>query len=141
MMFERYVIVATILVALLAGLGYLTYRRRRPVLSLDKWFLVRFDDERVTLSARPPDGPPWEQSFKWSEVTRVCYKAEGALASDGVYVFTTQRPESFVIPVEAAGGAECWAEIVRRGLFPSSLAIKVASSSEEQLKCWPAIEA
>jgi hypothetical protein len=56
--------------------------------------------------------------------------------SDGIYVFTTLRPESFVIPAEASGGAALWNEIVRRGLFDAELAIEAASASEG-LFCWP----
>jgi hypothetical protein len=63
-------------------------------------------------------------------------KAEGLQASDGIYVFTSLRPESYVIPVEASGGLEFWNEIVRRRLFDAGLAVKVASLSEG-LVCWP----
>jgi hypothetical protein len=68
------------------------------------WFSVTFDDERVMISAEPPGKERWEQSFFWSEVIRVCFRSEGLLASDGLYVFTSQRPESFVIPIESPGG-------------------------------------
>jgi hypothetical protein len=59
--------------------------------------------------------------------------------SDGVYVFTTLRPESFVIPLEAAGGAALEAENVRRGLFGAEMALRAASATEG-LFCWPPLE-
>ena len=58
------------------------------------------------------------------------------MASDGIYVFTSDRPESYAIPTEAVGGSELWEEILRRGLFDPTLAIK-AARSEEGLYCWP----
>jgi len=59
--------------------------------------------------------------------------------SDEIYVFTTQRPESYLIPTEAKGGSELWSEIIRRGLFGPELAIK-AASSVEGLFCCPPLE-
>ena len=61
------------------------------------------------------------------------------MASDGIYVFTSERPQSFVIPTEADGGLEVWNELVRRGLFDAELAIK-AALAEEGLFCWPVAE-
>lgn len=59
--------------------------------------------------------------------------------SDEIYVFTTQRPESYLIPTEAKGGGELWSEIMRRKLFDPELAIK-AVTSIDTLYCWPADE-
>jgi hypothetical protein len=69
----------------------------------------------------------------------VCFKAEGLEASDGIYVFTTLRPESFAIPVEASGGTALWREIVKRGLFSAELAVTAASATEGSF-CWPPLE-
>jgi hypothetical protein len=71
-----------------------------------------------------------------SSVIRVCFKTEGPLASDGIYVFTSERPESYAILTEASGGTEFWSEILRRGLFDGNLAIQAASSNEGFF-CWP----
>jgi hypothetical protein len=51
-------------------------------------------------------------------------------------VLTRDRPESFAIPTEAAGGPAFWAEVVRRGLFSPELAI-TAASAPRGLFCWP----
>lgn len=107
----------------------------RPI-HLNRWFHVTFDDERVYLRTEPTGRALWAQDFTWSSVQRICFKAEDLFASDGIYVFTTQRPESYVIPTEAEGGAELWAEIVRRGLFDPQLAID-AMSSPGGLFVWP----
>ena len=95
---------------------------------LSEWFSVEFDAEAVSVTARPPGREPWAQSFRWADIERVCFKAEELGTSDGVYVFTRLRPESFVVPTEARGGAEFWAELIRRGLFDPELAISAASA-------------
>jgi hypothetical protein len=103
---------------------------------LGEWFVVSHDDAGVHMSVSPPGRQPWQDSFAWSSVQRVCFKCEGLEASDGIYVFTSQRPESYVIPTEAGGGSEIWSEILRRGLFDPELAIR-ATASVEGLFCWP----
>jgi hypothetical protein len=126
----------------LLGLAIVSVRFRRiktPAVPLHDWYAVTFDDECVTMTAKPPGRDSWEQSFRWSEVERVCFKSEGALASDGIYIFTTQRPESFVVPTEAKGGVEFWSEILERRLFSSDLAIKAATLTGGEILCWPAI--
>ena len=96
--------------------------------SISQWFTVEFDAEVVRLNAAPPGRDPWAQEFCWSDVERVCFKAEDLGVSDGIYVFTRQRAESFAIPTEATGGSEFWGEILARGLFDAELAITAASS-------------
>jgi hypothetical protein len=110
--------------------------KQAPLPQLDQWYKVTWDDAAVRLDAAPPGRAPWKASFAWSSVTRVCFKAEGPLASDGIYIFTSARPESFPIPMEASGGAALWDEILRRGLFDAELAIK-AAAAPEGLFCWP----
>jgi hypothetical protein len=102
---------------------------------LSEWFFVTFDEQTVHIRAEPPGGEPWSQEFAWDSVIRICLQTE-ALVSDGIYVFTTQRPESFVIPTEATGGDDFWAEILRRTLFDAQLAIQ-AMQSNGQFLCWP----
>jgi hypothetical protein len=103
----------------------LTGRMGRPI---SDWFTVEFDEEVVRLSADAPGRRPWCQQFRWSDIERICFKAEGFDVSDGIYVFTRLRPESFVVPTEAAGGADFWAEVIHRGLFDAELAIQAAAS-------------
>ena len=107
-----------------------------PSRPIDQWFEVRFDDECVYVSASPPGREPWSQQFRWNEIERICFKAEGFDLSDGIYVFTSQRPESFVIPTEAKGGGRFWLEIIDRKLFDAELAIEAASALSGTF-CWP----
>lgn len=97
---------------------------------------MEWDADVVRLRVSPPAPQPWSASFRWDAVTRVCFHAEGPEVSDGIYVFTRGRPEIFAIPTEAAGGAEFWAEVLRRGLFDPELAITAAGASRG-LYCWP----
>jgi len=115
------------------------WARRRPK-PLDEWFFVSFDEQAVHVRAEPPGEASWSQSFRWDSVVRVCFKAEDMWLSDGIYVFTRERPESYVIPTEAQGGGELWSEILRRKLFDASLAIEAAGSAGG-LYCWPPPEA
>jgi hypothetical protein len=113
--------------------NFFARRRPRPV---SDWFAVSFDDRAVHMRAEPHGAAAWSQSFEWDKIIRVCFKAEDLLMSDGIYVFTSERPESYVIPTEAQGGQEFWSEILRRKLFDAELAIQAATSTGG-LYCWP----
>ena len=109
---------------------------RRRVMRLDEWYFIEFDETEVRVRATPPGREPWSQSFRWDSVIRVCFEAADLYKSDGIYVFTSLRPESYAIPTEARGGSELWSEIIRRGLFDAQLAIEAATGND-QLYCWP----
>ena len=123
--------------ALSRMLAFLARGRPKP---LHEWFFVTFDEQAVHVRAHPPGKPSWSQSFRWESVVRICFKAEDLFVSDGIYVFTNERPESYVIPTEAQGGGELWSEILRRKLFDAALAIEAARSTGG-LYCWPPAEA
>jgi hypothetical protein len=116
--------------------AFLARGRPKP---LHEWFSVTFDEQAVHMRADPPGKPPWSQSFRWDSVVRICFKAEDMFVPDGIYVFTNERPESYVIPTEAQGGGELWSEILRRKLFDAALAIDAARSTGG-LYCWPSTE-
>ena len=105
----------------------------RPI---GEWYFVTFDGERVSVRAEPPGKEAWAAELTWDSIERVCFKAEGLGVSDGIYVFTSARPESYAIPVEANGGGELWGEILRRKLFDAELAIEAATATTG-LFCWP----
>jgi hypothetical protein len=113
------------------------FARNRPR-PLHEWFFVTFDEQAVYMRAEPPGRPSWSQSFRWDSVVRICFKAEDMYVSDG-YAFTSERPESYVVPTEARGGAELWSEILRRKLFDAAMAIE-AAGSDGGLYCWPPTE-
>lgn len=111
-------------------------RERRKPVPVSEWFRVRWDAAAVYLIARPPGGESWTTAIPWSAVTRVCFKAEGFAASDGILLFTSGRDAAWAVPIEARGGEGLWGELVRRGLFDARLAF-AAMKAEEGVFCWP----
>lgn len=106
---------------------------------LSDWYTVTFDETHVRRHVRPPSGEPWQDSFAWSSIARVCYEPGEFLTSDTFHVFVNDRETSFAIPSEAEGAAELWGEIIRRGFFDAETSIKI-STGELGLTCWPPIE-
>ncbi|MBC8504397.1 MAG: hypothetical protein ISR58_04555 [Anaerolineales bacterium] len=103
---------------------------------LEDWFKVSFDDSEINLDVHPAEQDIRKTQIPWADIIRVCFKPGDFLSSDEIYIFTNQRPESYLIPTEAFGGFELWAEIINRGLFDAELAIDVVSKSEGVF-CWP----
>ena len=107
--------------------------------SLADWFRVGFDDTVINIRVNPPERPAWESRVEWARIIRVCFKAGDLFTTDEIYLFTDERPESYLIPTEAGGGAALWDEIIRRGVFDAELAIEAASATD-RLFCWPLAE-
>ena len=107
-------------------------------MELSDWYQVRFDDDLIYRSVAPPEHDAWTDDLAWSDVRQVCLEMEGMLGSDSMHIFTRARPESYAIPMLAAGATELLAELVRRGLFDGQMAID-AASSELGLFCWPPV--
>ncbi len=105
-------------------------------MELGDWFHVSFDEAGVRRQVNPPGKEPWSDGFAWEDVVRVCLKAGDLFESDELYIFTRQRPESYVIPTEAEGGLALLGELVKRGLFDAQMAIEAATATEG-LWCWP----
>jgi hypothetical protein len=106
---------------------------------LNHWYHVRYDEKRIHIQAEPIGRKPWIQELNWDSIDRIVFKAEDFDLSDAIYIFTSSRPESYIIPTEADGGAELWKEIIRRGLFDPELAIEAASSTGGTY-IWPPID-
>lgn len=110
-----------------------------PTFSTLWWFKVRFDDSSITLEGSPPTRPAWEAQVEWARIIRVCFKSGGWDSPDELYLFTDERPESYLIPMIAVGADALWDEIIRRGLFDAESAIEAASSIDK-LFCHPPAE-
>ncbi|HEV7904697.1 MAG TPA: hypothetical protein VGO96_12710 [Pyrinomonadaceae bacterium] len=108
-----------------------------PQSGLLEWFQVRFDGDLISLQVSPPGRPAWEAQIKWERIIRICFKAGGWDSPDELYLFTDERPESYLVPMHAVGADALWDEILRRELFDAEMAIKAASSIDK-LFCWPA---
>lgn len=70
------------------------------------WFVVMTDDRSIGLSVIPPGRSPRQAVIPWDSVVRVCFEAADFLVSDDLYIFTSLRPESWLIPTEADGGRQ-----------------------------------
>jgi hypothetical protein len=103
-----------------------------------EWFVVTYDRESVHLRVSPSPATAWEVTFRFDEIVRVCFEAEGLYGSDRIYIFVRGRDESYVIPTEAVGGSALWGELIERHLFDAKLAI-TAATTEEGLFCWPLV--
>jgi hypothetical protein len=111
-------------------------RKTQP---LADWFRVRFDDSAIGLYVNPPQRASWDAQIEWQRIIRVCFNAGDLYEQDEIYIFTNERPESYLIPMEADGAGELWNEIIRRKLFDAEVAIEAASSTNK-LFCCPAVE-
>ncbi len=105
---------------------------------LSQWYHVRFDEKGITRDVHPGNKESWSDFVAWDKIIRVCIKtAEDYMFSDEIYLFSSERPESYLIPTEADGGTALWNEIIKRGLFDAELAIKAATAPPDSLFCWP----
>lgn len=102
-----------------------------------KWFEVDFNADTITISRRRFLLLKSVTEISWSRIIRVCFLAGDHIKFDEVYIFTDERPESYVVPMDSFGGLQLWGEIIERGLFDAELAIKAASASSDELLCWP----
>lgn len=107
---------------------------------LSEWFHVSFDDNSIYIHIHAPGREEIKTSLFWSEIIRICFKTGDFLDPDEIYIFVNTRPESYLIPTEADGGADLWGEMIERGLFDAELAIKAATSSGGELFCWPKVD-
>ena len=105
-------------------------------MSIETWYHVSFDDEFIYRNVNPPDRQGWSDKLRWEDIIRICYQPGDFLEPDELYIFTNEREESYLIPLEAEGVSELWGEIIERNLFDAKLAIELASKSEG-LYCWP----
>jgi len=104
---------------------------------INEWFRVTFDSTLIHIKINTPGKEEIRDAIKWTAITRVCFKTGDFMSSDEIYLFIDSRPESYLIPTEADGGADLWGEIIERKLFDANLAIKAATSPSDELFCWP----
>ena len=102
----------------------------------ESWYQVRFDAENVYRAAQPPGKPGWSDHFAWADIIRVCLEVEEFTLTDGLYIFSRTRPESYAIPMSAEGALDLLNELIRRGLFDAHMAAE-AATAEGGLFCWP----
>jgi hypothetical protein len=82
------------------------------------WYRVRFRGTGIDLDVTPPGPPAWAAQIDYKDIRCVCFKTGDGLLSDEVYLFTSHGEESYLIPVDADGGAELMPKLVEQELFP-----------------------
>ena len=112
---------------------------RKQGLKLENWFVVSWDNEYIYRKVSPPGKEAWNDRFRWDEIERICFEATDYMYSDDIYFFTSQRPESYVIPTESKGGHELWLWVIEKKLYDPELATKAALATHGMF-CWPPIE-
>ncbi|MCZ7668549.1 MAG: hypothetical protein M5U34_15850 [Chloroflexi bacterium] len=103
---------------------------------LEDWFEVSWDDEFIYRKVSPPGMAPWRDQFRWRDLIRICFEATDYLFSDDIYFFTAERPESYVVPIEAKGASALWRTIIAKGFSDAKLAIEAATTGSG-IYCWP----
>lgn len=104
--------------------------------TLADWYHVRFDEKALYRDVAPAGRAPWTDAFDWADVIRVCFMAGDGLTSDDLYVITSKREESYLIPTDADGGSALTGELIRRGLLPAEMLLE-AMKTGGRLFCWP----
>ena len=112
-------------------------RRRRPVQDL---LAVEFDDKQIRVCVLADLELGWNQTFLWSDITRVCFKDGGPWSSDIVYVSLSDREKVAEVPIEARDGHKFFGELCSRGFFPENVWRKAMGDTSGGLHCWPPFE-
>ncbi len=64
------------------------------------WFEVSYDAENITISRRKLILFRTITEISWSRIIRICFLGGDHIKSDEIYLFTDERPESHVIPMD-----------------------------------------
>lgn len=107
---------------------------------LKELLAVEYDNEEVRVRVLERMEPEWNQTFRWADITRICIKDEGLMASDNVFVLLRDREQAAVVPMEARGGAAFFAALCERGLFPEKAWRKAIGDTSGGTQCWPPYE-
>ncbi|HUR41964.1 MAG TPA: hypothetical protein VM240_12445 [Verrucomicrobiae bacterium] len=112
-------------------------RQGRP---LQELLAVDFDDKEIRVRVLADLEAEWNQTFLWSDITRVCFKDGGILSSDIVYVTLRDCEKVAQVPTEAKDGHKFFGELCERGLFPEEIWRKAAGDTSGGMHCWPPFE-
>jgi hypothetical protein len=117
-----------------------TWWKSRSSKPLNQLLAVEFDEAEVHVKVIEKLEPKWNQSFRWSDITRVCFKDGGMLSSDIIYVSLSDRERVAVVPTEARGGSEFFGALCDREYFPEKVWRRAVGDTSGGLHCWPPAE-
>jgi ankyrin repeat protein len=90
--------------------------------TIHEWFVVRFDEQAIHLVVHPPNEAAWEQHIAWEQITRICFRTGRWPASGDMFLSSREKPDGYLIPIDADGGKALWSAIRVRGLFSNAMA-------------------
>lgn len=109
-------------------------RRPKP---LNQLLAVEYDEAEVRVRVLERLQPDWNQSFRWCDVARVCFKDAGLYSSDVILVELAGRERPVTVLIEARGGDEFFGALTARGLFPEEVWRKAIRETGGATHCWP----
>jgi len=104
--------------------------------TIHEWFVVHFDEHAIHLVVHPPEEAAWEQHIAWEQITRICFRTGRWPASGDLFLSTSEKPDGYLIPIDADGGKALWSAIRVRGLFSDAMADEAVGVLDE-LFCSP----
>ncbi|HEX3896886.1 MAG TPA: hypothetical protein VHW73_11805 [Rudaea sp.] len=101
---------------------------------------VAFDETTICVDEwRHDERPAVTTRFAWESIRRICFKDNGPMASDVIYLFVAGYVQALAIPLESDGGGLLWRELRARGIFPRTLHEQATLSTDGRLYCWPPV--
>ena len=104
---------------------------------LDELLAIEFDADEVRVIVLARLEKDWNQSFRWSDVERVCFKDEGLSSSDILFIEIKDKKKPVAVLTEARGSTKFFGALTERGLFPEDVWRKAMGETGGALHCWP----
>ncbi|MBT2117324.1 hypothetical protein KK141_02430 [Dyella sp. LX-66] len=104
---------------------------------MDQRLAVEMDEEGVRVHVIERMSPDWEQSFRWDEVAKVCFKDMGIYDSDVLIIHLRDKAQPVAILTEARGGNDLFGALCDRGLFPPHVMRAAIRETNGGMHCWP----
>ena len=101
---------------------------------------VEFDDTEIRVRVLEGLEPEWNQTIRWSNIRRICWKDGGISSSDLVYISQIEPDRVVVVPTEARGGHEFFGALCERDLFPEHVWRRALGDTSGGTHCWPPAE-
>lgn len=109
---------------------------RKPKPLADR-LLVVCNEDGVTVRVLADMDDSWNQSCRWVEIRRVCFKDEGIYQSDLILLEVENQPRPVIVLTEARGAEGFFRQLGDRGLFPREIRAKAMVETSGATHCWP----